>query len=370
MPKTLTAEEKLVKAKVNLTLNDRAVFYSMLVYKLEFVVDESIQTAATDGVRLFYNPGYIENCLTEEQVQTLLAHEAMHCTLGHIWRMGSRDQSRWNVAADHVINLDLTEAGFMPINGWYCDIQYTGTSAEQVYDLLPEDAGENHRPFGEIMPAPSDEHLPQIQAGWGVAVLNAAKAAQVAGYLPEFAKRLVEQIKKPKVDWRSVLRRFVQETAKADYSWRVPNKRYITSGIYLPGLRSEQMPPIVIGGDTSGSIDQETINRFGTEMQSIIDECNPERTYVMWWDTEVNQVDVFEQGEPLELNPVGGGGTEIADLFDKIERDDIQPSCLIILTDMCIFDLNRIEEPDYPVLWASTTEKVSAPFGEILYISE
>lgn len=55
----------------------------------------------------------------------------------HMDRLQSRNHRKWNVAADHVINLLLLERGFkMPKDG-LADQQYKGLSTEEVYKLLP-----------------------------------------------------------------------------------------------------------------------------------------------------------------------------------------------------------------------------------------
>lgn len=394
----MKAEDKLQQAIVNVCLNPKACFWSVLIYRLKLVEDSSQPGAYTDGTYIGYNPAFIES-LPVPQIETLLAHEANHSCLGHMWRRGDRDLQRWNEATDNVINNILAESNFTPIKDWLCDVRFKGMAEEQVYDILmneqrpsqpqpgkgkgkgqaggkgasqPNPGAGNGQPqpweVGAVRDPQSSDHVPNLKADWEVATIQAAQAAKAAGHLPGFAKRLIDEIRKPKIDWKSVLRRWVQELAKADYTWRMPNVRYLSSGLYLPSLRSENMPPIIIAGDTSGSIGSEILERFGAEMSSILDECKPEKTYVLWWDTLVNHVDEFEFGEPLVLNPKGGGGTMVGDVFKYIERECIQPACLIILTDMYIGDLDRLQAPEYPVLWASTTEGTREPFGEQLYI--
>jgi predicted metal-dependent peptidase len=388
----MKSEEKLQNAIIGVCLNKKACFWSVLIYRLKLEQKDDIPSFATDGTSMFFNNSYVENDVTIPQVETHVAHEADHCARGHFWRCGDRDAEIWNMAGDHVINNDLLDAGFTPTPGWLCDPRFRGMAEEEVYEILLKELGPSPsqqpqagkggkkgkgsssanpgpgKGCGCLVPPSSSEHIPNLKADWEVATIQAAQAAQAVGHLPGFAKRLVDEIRKPKVDWKSVLRRWVQELAKADYTWKRPNSRYLSSGLYLPSLRSETMPPIVIAGDTSGSIGSKILDRFASEMNSILDECKPEKTYVMWWDTQVNHVDEFEASEPLVLNPVGGGGTMVGDVFHYIDREDIEPACVIVLTDMGIGDLNQLPEPGYPVLWASTTEGTREPFGEQLYI--
>lgn len=70
-----------------------------------------------------------------------LCHEAMHLAMGHPypWRRGRRKPFRWNAACDYVVNSILVEAKIqLPPHALY-DPKFKGMTAEQVYELLPED---------------------------------------------------------------------------------------------------------------------------------------------------------------------------------------------------------------------------------------
>ena len=64
------------------------------------------------------------------------------------------------------------------------------------------------------------------------------------------------------LDWRTLLRRYMTDTAKSDYSWSLPNRRLIDSGLYLPSIRSEGMETIAVIIDTSGSLPTATLAEF------------------------------------------------------------------------------------------------------------
>ena len=108
-------------------------FFGTLALNLEMVeVDEKhpqIQTMATDGQRLYFNPKFVTG-LGEEELKGVNAHEVMHCALKHMSRRGHRDPYRYNVAADFRINFDLVEAGFK-LPGKPCGL-------DQVIDCITE----------------------------------------------------------------------------------------------------------------------------------------------------------------------------------------------------------------------------------------
>ena len=57
-----------------------------------------------------------------------------------------------------------------------------------------------------------------------------------AGKLGSNGNRNLDELMQPQVDWREVLREFVQTTCTgSDYStWKRPNRRYIGADIYMP----------------------------------------------------------------------------------------------------------------------------------------
>jgi predicted metal-dependent peptidase len=200
------------------------------------------------------------------------------------------------------------------------------------------------------------------KAGWDIAILQ---AAQAAGQLGGGLERILDKIRRPTVDWRTLLRRFVQESARSDYSWKLPNPRYCSQGLYLPALRNEQMPAIVVGLDTSGSISRAALAAFGAEIQAIVEDCAPECTFVVACDAQVQGVSEFGPGEIIRLEARGGGGTDFKPVFDWVSKG-VTPACLIYLTDLCgEFPAN---EPEYPVLWVSPQREGAAPFGEIIHL--
>lgn len=241
----------------------------------------------------------------------------------------------------------------------------------QPQDVPADPRAPNYKPTkGEIIEPPQAEAA-KTEIEWRQAVIQAVEAAKAQGNLPAGIERLVEEFVQPHVDWKSVLRRFVQQLAALDYDFRRPSGRYLASGLYMPKLRSETMPPIVIGVDTSGSIGQQELAEFAAEMTSIIEEVKPEVAHVVYCDAAVGSVQEFVPGDPLVYKPTGGGGTDFVPVFKWVEEQGIEPACLIYLTD-CMGDYPE-ELPPYPVLWASSTKepgRYAPPFGEFLYIGE
>src|SRR5262245_13644945 len=99
------------------------------------------KTTATDARAFYYNPGFIAG-LSLSETQFVLAHEAVHCALGHFARRQHRERQRWDVACDHAANLLLEADGLKPMPGTLANPDFQGLSAEEIYPLIPSDTPE------------------------------------------------------------------------------------------------------------------------------------------------------------------------------------------------------------------------------------
>lgn len=347
-------------------------FFGVLGLKLEMIEDHQEETLATDGKRLFYNSSFVES-LSRDELMGVIAHEVLHCSNGHVWRREGRDPRKWNKACDYAINPIVLDAGMVLPEGCLVNPDYAGKSAEEIFALLQSDdegldssdSKESEKSdgsnCGKVLDCPPTDS-PEIQADWSSAVLTAAKYAESAGKLPNGIDRLIQRIKNPPQDWRSILRRFVQSSSQNDYSWKQPNGRYLHAGIYMPKLHAESMGVMVVAVDTSGSIDDVILGQVEKEIDSISLEMRPEKIVVLYCDNQIRGTQEFMGDDLISLSPKGGGGTDFCPVFEWVEQEGITPACLVYLTDM--FGTFPEYPPSYPVLWADTAGYKKAPWGE------
>ena len=378
-------------------------FFGVLALQLRLQEDASCGTAWIDGRTLGYSPTFVAG-LSDAALQGLICHEVMHAACGHPWRRGARDHKRFNVACDYAINPLIVAAGMQLPADVLLDPQYSGHYAEWIYDRLPAPQpepepepgdqgepgdGDASQPDGDAPGSPdsnvSDDapDAPQApgdgvrdaptgadaptESEWAETVAQATKIAEAAGKMPGALGRGMGAATAPKSDWRSALRRFVQETCSADYTWTRPNVRYLSGGLYLPALHSQQCGRIVVALDTSGSVDDVLLAQFGAELQAIADDVQPASIDVIYCDAAVNKVETYERGDAIKLSPCGGGGTAFGPVFDHVDASgDAAPAVLVYLTDL--YGSFPETAPDYPVLWAVTSGASHAPFGDILPI--
>ena len=407
-------EPRISKQRTALVLDQP--FFGALALRLKVFEDPSCETFWTDGVSLGYSPAYLAS-INDLEVRGVLGHEVLHAANGHCWRIGDRDPDLWNDACDYAINPIVLGAGMLLPGKPLVDSRFKGMSAEEIYAVLAQERREAQKsgqgaasPQGGgsdaagSQPDPSQEQIdpqsangantpqggqspgraqscgevrqyrgedqPLQEAEWKVAVQQAAKAARMRGDLPGDLQAMVQQAVEPIVDWRAVLHRFAQQASPTDYSFAMPNRRYLYMGLYLPTLHDSAVGDAVFVRDSSGSVFDETQSQFAAEIMAVNASLRPRRLIVLDCDTRVAQMQIFERGEPVDLLPVrGGGGTAFIEPFRRLSSEDISPAFVVYLTDT--FGSYPDEEPPYPVLWASTvplSRANLAPFGEMVEV--
>jgi predicted metal-dependent peptidase len=377
----LLAKEKITKARAGLVLDHP--FWGSLVLRGKMKQVKDADVGWTDGRSIGYNPETIKK-FSIGQIKTFLAHEwGGHVALAHHARRGNRNPRKWNKAGDYAVNNILDSCGFEPIEGWLMDHQYDGQSIEQIYGQLsdePDDqegSGGNPDPggCGEVRDFPgadgkqaSPAEMAQAMADAKVSLAQAAQQARAMGNLPGAIARIVEDLLEPKIDWREVLRRFISTTSKNDYAWNPPNRRFIHRGLYLPSMRSDELPTIVVGVDTSGSISEKDLSEFAAEISGILSDYQT-TVEVVYCDSDVAGHETYQSEDlPIKLKPLGGGGTDFRPVFEWVDKQGIDPACVVYLTDLCCNSYP--DEPGYPVLWVQigdySNERV--PFGDVMHL--
>lgn len=131
------AEQRLEAARTGLILDKP--FLGALVLRLPMVAADPgwCSTTATDARKFYYNPAFID-ALTNEQVQFVLAHEALHCALSHFARRGHRIKKRWDIACDYAINPLLVDDGLKPPQSSLILAEFRGMTAEEIYPCIDE----------------------------------------------------------------------------------------------------------------------------------------------------------------------------------------------------------------------------------------
>ena len=348
-------------------------FWASLATSLKWVEREDIPTAATDGVHLFYNKKFIEP-LTEPQLKGIIAHEVCHVALKHHLRMHDRDPKKWNFATDFAINTMLLDQDFELPDGVLIDPQYKDMSSENIYNALPEDQDFSNEEEHVLSPSNPDgtdmtqDQLKELEANTDRMMKVAAETAKAMGKLPSGMKDIIGELLQPKVCWRDALRLHVQGQVPEDFSYRRPNRRRIGEGLYMPSVHKVSAGPVIAGLDTSGSVSNDELQAFMSELGAILEECSPESLTICEIDADIQNIRTFYPGDSLENYEIQGrGGTDMKPFFDFVETVYDTDATVVLCSDMyCYWD--HIPEPWYEPFMLTTGSR-DVPFGRIVKLN-
>ena len=92
-------------------------------------------TFATDGFAIYFNRAFVLT-LSAAELMFVMAHELIHCIVGHLDRRGERDSFLWNIASDYATNALLVAHGFQAPASALLDARFKSDSAERIYDVI------------------------------------------------------------------------------------------------------------------------------------------------------------------------------------------------------------------------------------------
>ena len=398
--KQLTEEQRLNKAVIDIMGNPKYVALAGVLMIGSRVVDDKVATACTNGRDEKYGRGFIAT-LTDAELRFLVLHECYHKLYRHLttWvHLYKENAQLANVACDYVINIKLADDnkdGFavMPKTG-LIDEQYRGMDSAQVYKLLKQDSNDDGEGqgsgsgSGESGSGSSetgiDEHdwegaqeISEVEGKQLARDLDEAirQGALAAGKLGSGGDRMFEDLLQTKIDWREILREFISTTCQGnDYStWRRPNRRFISSGYYMPSGVSEQVGELVVAIDTSGSIGRRELAKFLGEVKGICDQVKPDTVRLLYWDTAVCADEKYTGTEVEDIvqstKPAGGGGTSVECVPEYMTQHGVKPQAVIVLTDGYLG--GSWGQWACPVLWCIVGNRNAVPdVGKYVHVED
>jgi predicted metal-dependent peptidase len=387
--------EQLITARVGLLL--RASFFGNLATRLKLTnADEWCPTAATDGRNFYYNSRFIK-MLKPKEIEFLFGHEVLHCVYDHFGRRGSRDPQLFNIANDYCVNADLKKHGvgeFITSVPCLYDRKYEGMSSEEIYDILFENAekidisslikqlldehldgdgdGDSKDGEGKGRPKLTEAEKQAIRDEIKEAVLAAAQTAG-AGNLPAGVRRIIQELTEPKMNWRELLRMQLESTIKSDYTWMRASRKGWHMDAVMPGMNLDPMIDIAVAIDTSGSIGEDMLRDFLSEIQGIMDSFPAYKIHVFCFDTEVHNPAVYTSDNLdsiTEYEPGGGGGTDFDAIYNYLKEEEIEPKRLVVFTDGYPFGSWGDEQYTDTVWILHGTTSIVPPWGQFAYYEE
>jgi predicted metal-dependent peptidase len=132
------------------------------------------------------------------------------------------------------------------------------------------------------------------------------------------SRELVRDWSAPVLDWKNILRRFVQKSQNTEYTWKTFNRRAEAAGYDAPGKRTtESKIETVIAVDCSGSISDVTVRKFvGSVIQMATQHADYNFRVILYSDIVFGDISITPQTlakakrQMNELKFVSGGNNE------------------------------------------------------------
>lgn len=380
-------------AKVKIKTLTEHPFFGLLCSKLRFAIDPNCETACTDGETIYFGKEFSYD-LSSEELAFILMHELMHVVQGHCFYPAECDGRLRNVAADIVVNSILLDELRIPdITIAGCEVMHLTPegkegrlyTVDQVYDMLVKECKktgisesdafgdkflDDHSKWGSLENSTYSRVIMQ-QSIYGI-VEQLTKGGGF-GLVPNLAKRMVEEIKNPPVDWRTILNDFIQ-TEVTDYSFSPPDKRFSASDVLLPDFNDtqEKIENVFIAVDTSGSISDRDLSLALNEIKGALDQFEERFSgWLSYFDAKVSEPEPFENySEVKNIKILGNGGTSFEAVFEKAkERFNGDLSCIIVITDGYAFYPDIKETLGVPVLWVMNNDRITPPWGKVVVMN-
>lgn len=238
-------------------------------------------------------------------------------------------------------------------------------------DPVPASCGDSGG-CGEVFDAPGDEaERADTDAKWEVITHQANAIARKHGDVPGHWQTIIEQRQTLTQDWRTELREYIDAGARMIQTWNRPNRRFVGSGTILPSNQRDGINKVVFIVDTSGSMvwRGDALNKVANEVQAAMDDGAISESIVIYNDAQVNRVDHYVDGDRIEFDPLGGGGTDMKPSFDWAAENEPDASLIVCLSDLEIGDAG--DEPAVPVLWCAYNDPriiaaLTPPWGKVL----
>tara|TARA_R110000822_G_scaffold112921_1_gene243983 strand:- start:90 stop:1253 length:1164 start_codon:yes stop_codon:yes gene_type:complete len=332
-------------------------FYGLFLIGINKTYSERIPTAGVSklgiGMQLTINPEFYMNLSLPHRVG-LIKHELLHIAFGHlIMRDLYSNHKLFNIAADLEINQYIDESK-LPDGGLilssFPELNLPRKAGTKVYYNLLEQAeqdgtcpsldnlmdqmnGESEychgtwEDFNDL--SEPDKKLMQKQVEHQLkeaAEQTIKKSGSIPGECSELIERLFN-VEPAKFDWKQYLRRFVGNSSIV-YTKKLRrkyNKRYAAN----PGLKIKFKNHILVGVDTSGSVNSDELKEFFNELAHM--SKTGHKISVAQCDTQLKSVIEFNPKKDWEIH--GRGGTSFQPVIDHFNEKKGTYTALIYLTD-------------------------------------
>jgi len=347
------------------------------------------KTMATDGYHIWYRSEWVAQ-LDDEAMIGVIAHEVLHVVFGHADRRMDRNPEIWNIAADHAINLLLSQQSQKIPVGGCCDFVFRNLAAEEIYDRLTtgskalsssaairmaESSGaidllKSNDPIvagiGDS-DAPDQEGRRQLRHE----LVNAMKS-EFHGHMPGSLVEELDRSTSSHLDWGKIFSRFLFEQVRSDWSMYPFSRKHLHRGLYLPSASIHSVGHVVFAIDTSGSMSTKDLAIAFSEVRRLR-EMFPSRLTVIQCDASIQEVSEYGEWDgadvPERIVVKGRGGTDFKPVFVWLREHGEGPIApiLVFVTDgIGSFPKVAYEGPCFWLVTKNGARSSAFPFGIVI----
>ena len=399
----LKGKERIIAARISLQKSHP--FWGYLSMHLNIIESDMVPTMGIDAYgNLRYNPDWV-NKLSIGELKGVLAHEILHLVFEHPKEMQrAKYKNIFNIAIDlknnDILvenNFKLPSEGYIPRNHSYSFDGFTikdinEKSSIEIYTELKKHcksmkykAMDVHMDWEGSKDKKGKKRKGKALAGegidtnkkkdWKKLVIKAKQFAQQRGCIPAGMEKFFDDLLTPKLDWRSLLYKYIAQLINSDYTFLKRNKKY--THIYLPGMEKGESIEIVATLDTSGSMwgsfnGEDILKMCLTELAGIARSFSNVDILLIMGDTRVTSVIDMKNATEEDFKHIklkGGGGTSHKPFYEWIKKNVPNVRLVINLTD------GWTEFPDEEIgdtIWVCPPEHLEIdkfPFGKVVVIS-
>lgn len=330
----------------------------------------SISVAKTGNIVLEVNPVYWEKLELDAKIGCI-KHQILHVVFEHVYKANKFGNKKlFNIAADLVVNQYLLVSQLAPdaitldyfpflnlktnesIAYYYKKLQENDfedsfrsnlSDSEQGNDISDsgnEDQKDNNEGSNQFESLKEHKSWDTFENQTGIeqkitnekldsfAQMSASRIktedfGSLPGVLQTYIKEAEERLN-PIVNWKRLLRLHMQSSRKTylKTTMKKPSRRYGT----VPGIKIKQQQKVLIAVDTSGSIDEEELGNFFSEIYHIWKQTS--EIMIVLCDTRIHDQYLYNGTTP---KVVGGGGTSFDPPIDF--ANIYKPDVLLYFTD-------------------------------------